>query len=101
MDDGEYREVADRIVEISDGIRLLSVGRGGAATLPAIGAAVRGILHLTGATAALVLAADDVIAACEEITPEQTHPTVVSLPAVVEAETALCRLKDMAFGSPI
>ena len=93
--DTRRREIADRLVEISRGIAALSAGRGDATTLHNIGVAARQVLDLAGATPALVLAADDVIAACEAIilAPTEAELSAGLYPsAVEEASRALQRL---------
>jgi hypothetical protein len=92
------REIADRLVDIARGIADLSHGRGDAATLHNIGVSARQILDFAGRMPALVLAADDVIAACEEIalasTKEALHGGVYP-PAAEEAGRALQRFRAL------
>jgi hypothetical protein len=97
------REIADRLVDIAHGIVDLSHGRNDAATLHNIGVSVRQILDFTGRMPALVLAADDVIAACEEIALESVQEALragVYPPAAEVAGRALQRFRGLVLATP-
>jgi hypothetical protein len=61
------RGAAGALADIAAGIADLTHGRGHATTLHNIGASVRQVIEAGGSTAALVLAGDAVIAACEDL----------------------------------
>lgn len=94
--DPKRREIADRIVAISQGIGALSAGRADARTLHNIGVAACQILEFSGRAPVIVMAVDEVIAACVAIVPEQTQGALhagVYPAAAAEAGRALERLK--------
>ncbi len=61
------REVIEALVDIAEGIADLTHGRDNTTTLHNIGARVRHMIGMAGSTPDLVMAGDDVIAACEEL----------------------------------
>lgn len=96
--DPKRREIADRLVEISRGIGVLSNGRADPTTLHNIGVAARQVLDFTGRTEALERAVDEVIAACAEVEIAPTEDSLargVYPPAVEEAGRALQRLRAL------
>lgn len=64
---GLPREIAAALADVAEGIADLARGRGNATTVHNIGARVRHVIAMGGSTSTLVLAGDDVIAACEDL----------------------------------
>ncbi len=97
--DSKRREIADRLVEISRGIGVLSNGQAEPTTLHNIGVAARQVLDFTGRAPPLEVAVEEVITACAAVQLASTGDALaqgVYPPAVEAASRAVQRLRGLA-----